>query len=255
MFSLAYSLVKMKLYLLLTLAVMLSAASLSAQTNSSSQVAQVTGGALIPATRDNPKNWMSRHEKFVAQAKQGGVDILFLGDSITDFWRTKGSNVWNQYYAPRHAANFGISGDRTQHVLWRIENGELDGIHPKVTVLMIGTNNSKSDSAEDISKAIGMIIDEIHSKIPDTKILLLAIFPRNTPKDTPESLGTIAEVNNQIESFDNGDTVRFLDIGPKFLGSDGKVHKDIMGDYLHPTEKGYKIWAAAMEPTLDAMLK
>jgi lysophospholipase L1-like esterase len=254
MFSLLYP-VKMKLYLLLTFAVMLSAASLSAQTNSSTQPAQVTGGALIPATRDNPKNWMSRHEKFVAQAKSGGIDILFLGDSITDFWRTKGSNVWNQYYAPRHAANFGISGDRTQHVLWRIENGELDGIHPKVTVLMIGTNNSKSDSAEDISKAIGMIIDEIHSKIPDTKILLLAIFPRNTPKDTPESLGTIAEVNNQIESYDNGDTVRFLDIGQKFLGPDGKVHKDIMADYLHPTEKGYKIWAAAMEPTLDAMLK
>ncbi|HTV42765.1 MAG TPA: platelet-activating factor acetylhydrolase IB subunit [Candidatus Sulfotelmatobacter sp.] len=245
----------MKLHLFLTVAVMLSAASLSAQTTSSAPTAQITGAALIPATRANPTNWMSRHLKFVAQAKRGGIDILFLGDSITDFWRTRGSNVWNQYYAPRHAANFGISGDRTQHVLWRIENGELDGIHPKVTVLMIGTNNSKSDSAEDISKAIGMIIDDIHSKIPDTKILLLAIFPRNTPKDTPESLGTIAEVNNQIETYDNGDTVRFLDIGSKFLGPDGKVHKDVMADYLHPTEKGYKIWAAAMEPTLEAMLK
>ena len=234
---------------------MLSAATLPAQTNSSAQTAQVMGSALIPATRTSPTNWMSRHLKFVAQAKQGGIDILFLGDSITDFWRNRGSNVWNQYYAPRHAANFGIGGDRTQHVLWRIENGELDGIHPKVTVLMIGTNNSKSDSAENIARAIGMIIDDIHSKIPDTKILLLAIFPRNTPKDTPQSLETIRDVNTQIAFFDNSDTVRFLDIGAKFLGPDGKVHKDIMADYLHPTEKGYKIWAAAMEPTLDAMLK
>ena len=245
----------MKLSLLLTFALMLSAATLPAQTNSSAQTAQVMGSALIPATRQSPKNWMSRHEEFVAQAKRGGIDILFLGDSITDFWRSKGSNVWNQYYAPRHAANFGISGDRTQHVLWRIENGELDGIHPKVTVLMIGTNNSKSDSAEDIARAIGMIIDDIHSKIPDTKILLLAIFPRNTAKDTPKSLETIRDVNTQIAFYDNSDTVRFLDIGAKFLGPDGKVHKDVMADYLHPTEKGYKIWAAAMEPTLDAMLK
>ena len=245
----------MKLRLLLTLAIMLSAAALPAQTNSSTEPAPVMGAALVPAPRENPKNWMSRHEKFVAQAKRGGIDILFLGDSITDFWRTKGSNVWNQYYAPRHAANFGISGDRTQNVLWRIENGELDGIHPKVTVLMIGTNNSKSDSAADIAGAIGMIIDQIHSKIPDTKILLLAIFPRNKPKDTPQSLETISEVNTQIAFYDNSDTVRFLDIGAKFLGPDGKVHKDVMADYLHPTQKGYKIWAAAMEPTLDAMLK
>jgi hypothetical protein len=115
-----------------------------------------TGAECVPATRDNSaKWWMSRHERFVAQAKRGNIDILFMGDSITDNWRSKGSNVWNEYYAPRHAANFGIGGDRTQHVLWRVENGELDGIHPKVTVLMIGTNNSKSDSADDIARAIG----------------------------------------------------------------------------------------------------
>ena len=198
---------------------------------------------------------MSRHEKFVTQAKRGGIDILFMGDSITDNWRSKGSNVWNEYYAPRHAANFGIGGDRTQHVLWRIENGELDGIHPKVTVLMIGTNNSKSDSADDIARAIGMIIDVMHTKIPETKILLLAIFPRNRSTDTPEMQETIRAVNRKIAGYDNGGNVRFLDIGAKFLGTDGKVHEDVMADYLHPTEKGYKIWAAAMEPTLDEMMK
>jgi lysophospholipase L1-like esterase len=240
---------KSKFHLLLVLAATLWAVHLPAQSNS------VPGAACVPATRDNPTNWISRHEKFVAQAKRGDVDILFLGDSITDNWRSKGSNVWNDDYAPRHAANFGIGGDRTQHLLWRVENGELEGIHPKVTVLMIGTNNSKSDSADDIARAIGMIIDVIHAKIPDTKILLLAIFPRNRSSDTPEMQETIHKVNEKIAGYDNGSTVKFLDINARFLGTDGQVHADIMADFLHPTEKGYRIWAAAMEPTLDEMMK
>ena len=104
----------------------------------------------IPNTATNPvprdAKWVKRHEGFVQEAQNGGIEILFLGDSITDFWRNRGSNVWNQYYAPRHAANFGISGDRTQHLLWRIDHGELDGIHPKVVVLMIGTNNTGKEN-------------------------------------------------------------------------------------------------------------
>src|SRR5437762_6002371 len=107
--------------------------------------------ATTPAPRSNPGNWTKRHEGFVAETQHGGIDLLFVGDSITDFWRRSGSNVWEKYYTPRHAANFGISGDRTEHVLWRIEHGELDGLHPKVVVLMIGTNNSNSNSPEDIS--------------------------------------------------------------------------------------------------------
>lgn len=200
---------------------------------------------------------MSRHEAFVAQAKRGGVDILFLGDSITDFWRNRGRNVWDQYYAPRHAANFGIGGDRTQHVLWRIEHGELDGIHPKVTVLMIGTNNSGTDSPENIARAIKLIIDDIHAKIPETKILLLAIFPRGPHRgdDGVKRMQVIHQVNAIISKYDDGKTVKFLDIGDKFLGPDGKLHADIMPDMLHPSEKGYEIWAKAMEPTLDEMMK
>lgn len=243
-------------HFLLILAVMVCNVELSAQTNSAPPPSTSDlSPACVPATRENPANWMSRHEKFVAQAKRGGIDILFMGDSITDNWRSKGSNVWKEYYAPRHAANFGIGGDRTQHVLWRIENGELDGIHPKVTVLMIGTNNSKSDSSDDIARAIGMIIDVIHTKLPDTKILLLAVFPRNRPTDTAEMMQTIHEVNQKIAGYDHGGSVRFLDINAKFLGPDGTVHADVMADFLHPTEKGYKIWAAAMGPTLDEMMK
>lgn len=237
--------------------VVLWGSPLPAQTTSPSSPAeqQTPRPALIPATRSTPTNWLARHEGFVAEAKRGGVDILFLGDSITDLWRGRGRNVWNHTYAPRHAANFGIGGDRTQHVLWRIEHGELDGIHPKVTVLMIGTNNSKSDPPQDIADAIRKILDDIQAKLPETKILLLAIFPRNKPQDTDAQLETIHEVNKRIAHFADGKRVVYLDIGPKFLGPDGKVPAEIMPDYLHPSQKGYQIWADAMEPTLAELLK
>jgi len=239
------------------LAALLSTATMFAQTEAApaAKSSHTANSALIPATRTNPTNWLARHEGFVKEAKKGGVEILFMGDSITDMWRTKGSNVWSKFYAPRHAANFGIGGDRTQHVLWRIEHGELDGIKPKVTVLMIGTNNSNSDSPDDIAKAIRLILDEIHARIPQTKILLLAVFPRNKPTDKPGQMDKIHQVNDLIAKYDNGRTVKFLELGPKFLGPDGKVPADIMADFLHPTEKGYQIWAEAMNPTLDALMK
>ena len=213
------------------------------------------GDPLTPAIRTTPTNWMARHEGFVKQAKKGGIDLLFLGDSITDNWRSRGSNVWNKFYGQRHAANFGIGGDRTQHVLWRIEHGELDGLHPNVLVLMIGTNNSNSDKPEPIARAIEAIVQEIRTKCPKTKVLLLAVFPRNKPADKPTQMETIKKINEIIAKLDNGKTVRFLDINAGFLGPDGKVPGDIMPDFLHPNEKGYEIWAEAMEPTLAQMLK
>jgi len=221
------------------------------------------GSASVPATRSNPTNWMARHEKFAEQAKQGGVDVLFMGDSITDFWRSRGSNVWNHYYVPLHAADFGISGDRTQHVLWRIEHGELDGLRPKVVVLMIGTNNSGTDSPDDIARAIGEIIAVIHAKTPMTKVLLLGVFPRGPrPNSTPAAddsakrMEVIRAVNARIAQYDDGGrSVKYLDIGDKFLGPDGKIPSDVMPDQLHPGEKGYQIWAEAMNPTLEAMLQ
>jgi lysophospholipase L1-like esterase len=215
--------------------------------------AVVRNTALVPVPRE--PFWLAQHKRFVAEAKKGGVDLLFLGDSITDFWRNRGLKVWTQYYAPRHAANFGISGDRTQHVLWRIDHGELDGIKPKVTVLMIGTNNSQENSPSEITDAIKVIIETIRAKCPGTKILLLGIFPRNWAADGPAEMEIIRQVNDTIARFDDGKTVKYLDIGPKFLGPDGKVSADIMPDFLHPNEKGYRIWAEAMEPALNEMLK
>ena len=215
------------------------------------------------ATDPVPRNakWIARHEAFVNEARQGGIKVLFLGDSITDFWRNRGSNVWNTYYAPMHAANFGISADRTQHVLWRIEHGELDGIHPKVVVLMIGTNNTGKEkdnktirnTPPEVVEGVTAIVHEIQAKLPESKILLLAIFPRAQPGDPFRD--QIKEINLHIAQLDDGRNVTFLDIGPKFLEPDGTLSREIMPDLLHPSEKGYKIWAEAMQPTLDRLMK
>ena len=238
----------MKKLLPLLLPLLMTSACLSQETNKSNP-------AIIPATRSSPTNWLARHEGFVKEAKAGGIDLLFMGDSITDFWRNRGKAIWEKYYANRHAANFGISGDRTQHVLWRIENGELDSIDPKVIVLMIGTNNSGSDSADQIAEGVEKIVSETRSKCPKSKILLLAIFPRNRDTDKPEQMERIHQVNQRIAKLDDGKMISFLDINHVFLGPDGKVPNDIMPDFLHPNANGYQLWADAMEPTLDKMLK
>jgi len=205
--------------------------------------------------------WIARHNSFVAEAKKGGVDILFVGDSITDFWRNRGSNVWNAVYAPQHAANFGINGDRTQHVLWRIDHGELDGIHPKVVVLMIGTNNTGKErdkktprnTPDQVIAGVTAVVNDIRAKLPDSKILLLAIFPRGD--GGPEQQAQIDEINPAIARLADGRMVKFLDIGSKFLDSEGKVSEAVMPGLLHPNAKGYQIWADAMNPTLDEMMK
>jgi lysophospholipase L1-like esterase len=221
--------------------------------------AMVQNTAVIPVPRD--AKWLKRHEGFVAEAKKGGIDLLFLGDSITDFWRNRGSNVWNQFYAPLHAANFGISGDRTQHVLWRIDHGELDGIKPKVVVLMIGTNNTGKEhdgktirnTAQETIAGVRAVVADIRAKLPDSKILLLGIFPRGN-FDNPQR-AEVALINTVIARLDDGKMVKYLDISPKFLEDDGALSRNIMPDLLHPNERGYRIWANAMEPTLAEMFK
>src|SRR5687767_8720610 len=124
------------------------------------------------------KGFMDRHEQFVQRARQGNVDVLFLGDSITAGWNGAGREVWRDKIEPLKPANFGIGGDRTQHVLWRITNGELDGISPKLAVLMIGTNNSGDHSAEQIATGVEKIVRTLREKLPQTKVLVLGIFPR-----------------------------------------------------------------------------
>lgn len=222
-----------------------------------------TNAAIVPVPRE--ANWIKRHEGFVEIAKKGDVDLLFLGDSITDAWRREapgGKKVWDTHFAPLRAANFGISADRTQHVLWRIQNGELDGIKPKGVVLMIGTNNTgferdgttpRNTPAETIA-GVSAIVETLRTKQPQAKILLLAIFPRGEKPDHPQRK-QIAEINTALARLADGKNVRFLDIGDKFLAADGTLPKDIMPDFLHPNEKGYEIWAAAIKQPVAALLK
>ncbi len=205
---------------------------------------------VVPEPRDGP--WIELHERDVDRAKQGNVDLLFLGDSITQGWNEKTNPVWKRFYGPRNAANFGIGGDRTQHVLWRIKNGELDGIKPKVTVLMIGTNNADSNTPAEIAQGITAIVQELRQRLPETKVLLLAVFPRS---QKPDSLrDRLKSVNEKITKLDDGNHVKFLDIGKVFLEDDGTITKEVMPDYLHLSSSGYRRWAEAMEPTLWSML-
>ena len=206
--------------------------------------------ATKPAPRD--ANWTKRHDGFVEIAKKGGVDFLLLGDSITDGWRGKGKAVYAEQFEPLKAANFGIGGDRTQHVLWRLQNGELDGVTPKLCMLMIGTKNGK-DSAEDVAAGITAIVKELQKKSPATKVLLLGIFPRGEKPNPGREKND--KVNTMVAKLDDGGkTVKYLDIGGKFLAEDKSISKDIMPDFLHLTEAGYKLWADAVLPTVKEML-
>jgi lysophospholipase L1-like esterase len=215
--------------------------------------------ATKPAERLKQKGWKDRHERFLKRAQKGDVDVLFLGDSITQGWGSKGREVWKENLEPLKAANFGIGGDRTEHVLWRITEGkELEGIDPKVAVLMIGTNNVGSNSAEQIAEGIAAVVKELRRQRPEMKILLLGVFPRATrrpPADVTrikadELQPKIKEINRRIAKLDDDKHVYYLDLGDKFLEKDGSLSKDVMDDYLHLTKKGYEIWAHSMAPFL-----
>lgn len=216
----------------------------------------------VAAPKTGNKRFFELHESFLKRAKEGPVGLLFLGDSITEGWR-KAPEVWAKYYAKHNAANFGIGGDRTEHVLWRIANGELDGINPKVVVLMLGTNNTGANSADEIAAADKKIVRELRAKLPGSKVLLLAVFPRGPRKgsdgkideaDARLKMAKIDAINAELAKLDDGKTVRFLNINAKFL-VDGKIPNDIMPDQLHPNAQGYQIWAEAMQPLLDEMMR
>jgi lysophospholipase L1-like esterase len=197
---------------------------------------------------------MQKHEKYVEQAKTGGVDLLFLGDSITEQWH-KQQEMFDEHYGKYKPANFGIGGDRTQHVLWRIENGELEPpMKPKLIVLMIGTNNSKDDPSDKIASGVEKIVSTARDKT-GAKVLLLAIFPRGeTPEKAAQQREVIKGVNERIKKLDDGKNVRYLDIGEKFMNPDGTISKEIMPDYLHLSKEGYQRWADAIDGPVKEMM-
>ena len=209
-----------------------------------------------------------RHESFNEISKKGEAQLVFLGDSITHGWDGKGKAIWDKTWAPLKAANFGIGGDRTEHVLWRLDHGNFDGLKPKEIVIMIGTNNTGHQgrpqkeidnavyqcTAQQTADGVKAIIDRLQKKCPDAKILLLAIFPRGANKDDKFRQQNEA-TNAIIKGYADEKKVFFMDIGSKFLEADGTLSKSIMPDLLHPNEKGYQIWTDAIEAKVKELLK
>ncbi len=229
--------------------------------------AKVDASAAIEKT-DPSGRFRKMHDSFLARRTSGPIGVLFLGDSITAGWSPASrAHIWETYYGKWQPANFGIGGDQTQHVIWRIENGELDGISPKVVVLMLGTNNTRTHDAAEIAAANRRIVGLIRAKIPGVKVLVLAVFPRGPRPDkdgkfpseevteAARKMEIISAVNADLARLDNGGDVRFLDINRVFLGQDGRIPLAIMPDQLHPNAAGYQLWADAMHPTLTAMMK
>lgn len=202
----------------------------------------------------NDDFWQRRFQKINDRANQGDVDLIFIGDSITEGWAGEpGKDVWQKFYGERKAMNAGIGGDRTQHVLWRLDNGNIDGIKPKLAVVMIGTNNSGSDSPDDIAAGITAIVEKLRAKLPATKILLLGIFPRGENNDDANRQVNVA-TNKIIKGLGDGKSIFYLDISDKFLDGEGTLPREIMPDLLHLSKQGYEIWAESIEPKMKELL-
>ncbi|MEZ5386425.1 MAG: platelet-activating factor acetylhydrolase IB subunit [Prosthecobacter sp.] len=222
------------------------------------------------ATSPQPREggWVKRHESFNEISKKGEAQLVFLGDSITQGWEGNGKEVWAKTWAPLKAANFGIGGDRTEHVIWRLQNGNFDGIKPKLVVLMIGTNNTGhqgrpskehdnvvyTSPAEQTAQGVKMILDILGKKLPETKVLLLGIFPRGATKEDKMRQQNIA-TNNIISGFADEKRVFYMDIGNTFLQPDGTLPKEIMPDLLHLNAQGYQMWADAIEGRVKELMK
>lgn len=197
-----------------------------------------------------------RHLGFVEIAKQGNIDLLLHGDSITDWWVQGDANkaMFDKYFAGIRTANFAIAGDTTQGVLWGLKNGEGQGFQPKAVMLMIGTNNSAVNTGPEIAEGIGAIVLELKQNFPAAKILLLGVFPRSVPGDPVRD--KIAEVNGIISRLDDQKTVFYMDIGRQFLDEKGYFLPEVFRpDNLHPQAKGYEIWGEAVKAKLAELLK
>lgn len=210
----------------------------------------------------------SARDAIAARAKAGPIGVLFLGDSITMRWAEPGrQHIWEKFYGGWQPANFGIGGDQTQHVIWRIEQGELDGISPKLVVLLIGTNNTGAHTAAEIAAANRKIVRLIRDRLPKTKVLVLGIFPRGARgerdgsvtdaarADAARRMSIITETNAALATLDDGRDVRYLDLGRTFLGQDGNVPLSIMPDQVHLSNAGYQLWAEAMHPLLTELMR
>ncbi len=197
--------------------------------------------------------WLAQHEAFAARARQGGIDVLFLGDSITANFATRGAEAWNREIAPLGTVvDFGIGGDRTQFVLWRAQHGELTGSGARVVVLMAGTNNLATATPKNVARGVRAIVDTVRAELPGAVVVVNALLPRGDPDDPVRE--KLADVNARLAELADGRRVRYVDAGPGFVDAGGDVRTELMPDKLHPSAAGYEIWAAALRSVLiDAL--
>lgn len=258
----------MKTMLLLAVAAVVAIALSTARAEderSKDRAAPAAGAGDKPVTCVPKEKDRNRHEQFMkdkeAAMKKGPIQLVFIGDSITDAWRQTGSpqnKLYTERWGKYNPLNLGISGDKTEHVLWRLEHGELDDLaeSAKGVVIMIGTNNLGNPpraTPEDTARGVECIVKSVRQKLPQANVLLLAVFPRAMAASDPYR-AQLKTLNDTISKLADGQKVRFLDIGKKFLADDGTLPKDIMPDALHPNARGYQIWADAIDPAVQEMI-
>lgn len=211
--------------------------------------------AIDPQPRGDD-GWKRRQASFNEKVKEVGKksQLLFIGDSITQGWEGDAKDIWAERFAKYDAINLGIGGDRTQHVLFRLDNGNLEGLSPKAAVVMIGTNNSNGEdnTAEQIAEGVRAIVQKLRAKLPSMKILLIPIFPRG--ENVNPQRGKIMQANQIIQKLADGENVIWVDFGHKFINDEGQIPRDIMPDYLHLSKKGYEIWADSIKEPLAKAL-
>lgn len=258
------TLIKLSTWLIaLTITVTASTATLKAQVNAPAAPEKEATKSLSPSSTPAPRNdpwWENRHANQVknANTKAAECELVFIGDSITQSWEDAGKKTWDKHFAQWNALNLGISGDHTQHVLWRLQNGAFpDALQPKVAVVMIGTNNSghgNGQPAHETADGVRLIVDEIHARSPETKILLNAVFARGA-NSTDEKRLLNDGINKIISKLGERSYVYYQDINDQFLDEKGNLIKSIVPDLLHPNSKGYEIWSSAILPVINKLMR
>ncbi|MES2696997.1 MAG: GDSL-type esterase/lipase family protein [Verrucomicrobiota bacterium] len=233
----------------------------------SSAAAHAANTATVPSLRHDyspelAEHWRQRHERYVARAQEGGINVLFVGDSITEGWRQQGEAAWQRWFAPLGAASFGASGDRTQQVLWRLAHGDLAGFTPKVAVLLIGTNNldtglgqerpTPANTPAEIVAGVESIVRLVQQHHPSARILLVGLLPRGEKETRYRS--AVPEINRGLRALAESSRIAFLEVGHHFLPADGELPPALMPDQLHLSEHGYEVLATALHPAIKALL-
>jgi lysophospholipase L1-like esterase len=228
--------------------------------------------AIVPVSKleQDSYNWWDRHAEVMRIKDSINPEIVLIGNSITHFWggepqlkyadgkprKPNGPNAWASVFANRRVLNLGFGWDRTQNMLWRLDRGELDGLHPKTVIMHLGTNNTsgtvnaRMNTASEIVEGIRAVCMRVRSKVPGAHIILMEVFPREEKPDHPRRI-LINEINKQLEVFARENKIDLVNIGPKMLNPDGTLSRDIASDFCHPTDKGYQIWADEIRPFVN----